>query len=126
MKPQSFFKKYLFEVIFSTVLVLLVSVNIIFPPSGPAEIQRAEVLSHKVLSLYKAGKYNDAVPIALRVLKIRERSLGPNHYDVAVALQTLAGIYQAVGDYGKAAPLDRRALKILGEKPKISRQVAAR
>jgi CHAT domain-containing protein/Tfp pilus assembly protein PilF len=65
--------------------------------------------------LFSAGKYDEALPLAERVLEIRERVLGPEHPDVAAALNSLGGIYFFKGDYGKAEPLYRRALAI-GEK----------
>ena len=52
-------------------------------------------------------------PSPKKVLRIRERTQGPDHYDVAVTLQTLAGLYEAVGDFSKAQSFDKRALKIL-------------
>jgi CHAT domain-containing protein/endonuclease YncB( thermonuclease family) len=69
-------------------------------------------LSQQVIQLYQAGRYAEAVPLAQKVLAIREKALGPEHPDVAQALNNLAMLYQAQGDYGRAAPLYQRSLAI--------------
>lgn len=92
---------------------MIIGVYFVFPPAGQAEVETADSLNNKVMSLYHDGQYQAAFPIAMRVLSLREKTLGPNHHKVAVALQTLAGLYEAVGDYEHAAPLDKRALQIL-------------
>src|SRR5262245_27104809 len=66
----------------------------------------------EALKLKRAGKYGEALPLAERVLEIRERLLGTEHPDVAAAINTLAGIYTDRGEYVKAEPLYRRALNI--------------
>lgn len=113
MTKQSAVKKYSFEIIVSSLITAIISIYFVFPPAGQAQVETADSLSTKVMSLYHAGEYKAAFPIAMRVLSLREKTLGPDHYDVAVALQTLAGLYEAVGDYEHAAPFDQRALKIL-------------
>jgi tetratricopeptide (TPR) repeat protein len=47
-----------------------------------------------------------------RSLKIYEKSLGPEHPDVATSLNNLAELYRIQGQYGKAEPLYQRSLKI--------------
>ncbi len=42
-----------------------------------------------------------------------EKALGPEHADVAINLNNLAALYQAQGNYAKAAPLYQRSLAIL-------------
>jgi tetratricopeptide (TPR) repeat protein len=113
MKKQSAIKKYSFEIIVSSLITAIIAIYIAFPPLGQAQVETADALNKKVMSLYHAGEYRTAFPIAMRVLDLREKNLGPDHHDVAVALQTLAGLYEAVGDYKNAAPFDKRALKIL-------------
>lgn len=113
MTRPSLADRYSFEIICSLLITLIVSLYFVFPRTGQAEVETADSLNRKVMSLYQAGKYGVAVPIALKVLKIREKTQGTDHPDVAVALQTLAGLYEAAGDYAKAAPFDKRALAIL-------------
>ena len=47
-----------------------------------------------------------------RALAIREKALGPDHPDVAVSLNNLAGLYAYQGRYADAEPLFKRALAI--------------
>jgi tetratricopeptide (TPR) repeat protein len=46
------------------------------------------------------------------VLEISEEALGPNHLDVAAALDHLAKLYRVQGKYKEAMPLYSRALDI--------------
>jgi CHAT domain-containing protein/Tfp pilus assembly protein PilF len=66
----------------------------------------------EALKLQRAGKYGDALPLAERVLEIRERLLGTEHRDVAAAISSLAGVYSGRGEYVKAMSLGLRALDI--------------
>ena len=50
-----------------------------------------------------------------RALAIWEKSLGPEHSDVALALNNLAALLDAQGSYVEARPLYERALAILGK-----------
>ncbi len=76
------------------------------------ELEEAEQLNQQFIQLYQQGKYNEAIPIAERVLKIRERLLGQNHSDVATSLNNLAALYVSLGRYSEAEPLYQRALAI--------------
>jgi tetratricopeptide (TPR) repeat protein len=81
-------------------------------PATAAPRDEAAALQTKVQELYRAGKYADAIPLAERVLAIREKELGPNHLDVAKALFWLAGLYHNQGRYADAEPLFQRTLAI--------------
>src|SRR4029450_11660985 len=83
------------------------------PATDPARpLQEARKLYKKAFDLRRAGKYDEALPSAERALEIRERVLGPDHPDVAAAIDGLAGIYSYRGEYVKAEPLYKRALDI--------------
>ena len=43
-------------------------------------------LTQQIAQLYLQGRYSDAIPLAKRVLALRESSLGPEHGDVARSL----------------------------------------
>ena len=45
-------------------------------------------------ALRSQGRYTDAEPLFKRALTISEKALGPDHPDVAVSLNNLAGLYQ--------------------------------
>ena len=51
-------------------------------------------------------------PLFERSLAIEEKSLGPNHYNLAAPLDGLALLYVSQGDYEAAEPLHNRALAI--------------
>jgi tetratricopeptide (TPR) repeat protein len=80
----------------------------------PQSIQDTEAgkLDRRIQELYKAGKFSEAVPIATRVLELREKALGPEHPATATSLNNLGTLYVKMGDYAKAEPLLQRALKI--------------
>ena len=113
MIKQSTAKAFSFEIVITLLITVIIALYFAFPRVGQAEVETADSLSQKVMTLYHAGKYQAAFPIARKVLRIRERTQGPDHYDVAVSLQTLSGLYEAVGDFPKAHSFEERALKIL-------------
>jgi tetratricopeptide (TPR) repeat protein len=54
-----------------------------------------------------------AIPTpSLRALAIREKTLDPQHPDVAQTLHNLASLYRVQGQYDTAEPLFKRALAI--------------
>ena len=62
--------------------------------------------------LYDLGKYAEAEALYQRVLRIDEKTLGPEHPSVALDLHNLAILYDRQGKYGEAEPLYKRALAI--------------
>jgi CHAT domain-containing protein/tetratricopeptide (TPR) repeat protein len=80
----------------------------------PTIAQQNEVaaLSDRIIKLYQAGKFAEAVPLARRALAIQEKALGPNDPAVADMLGTLAVLYNGQGRYAEAEPLYSRALAI--------------
>jgi tetratricopeptide (TPR) repeat protein len=71
-----------------------------------------EELTKTVVQLYAAGQYLSAIPLAERALDIQEKALGPDHPDVATALNNLASLYRYDGQLALAESLYRRALNI--------------
>jgi tetratricopeptide repeat protein len=53
----------------------------------PAELNR------QVLELYSSGKYEQAIPIAKKLLEMNEREHGPVHPDTAGSLNNLAVLF---------------------------------
>jgi tetratricopeptide (TPR) repeat protein len=51
------------------------------------------------------GRLQEAVPLCRQALALVERAVGPHHPDVANILNTLAGIYEDLGDYAEAIRL---------------------
>jgi CHAT domain-containing protein/lipopolysaccharide biosynthesis regulator YciM len=77
-----------------------------------AELEEANQLEQKVEELYQQGKYQEAIPLAEKVLEIREKNLGKDHLNVAASLSWLAVLYKAQGNYSAAEPLLQRSLAI--------------
>jgi CHAT domain-containing protein/Tfp pilus assembly protein PilF len=83
-----------------------------FAPPSLAQSRKADELSRRVIELYQAGRYAEAIPLAQQLLAIREKVLGPDHPDVVVALNVLGWLYGNQGRYTEAEPLYKRALAI--------------
>ena len=75
-------------------------------PDNPTYLNMAGRLAHEV------GRYAEAQPFLEEALDIREKTLGPEHPDVALSLNNLALLYHNQGQYGKAEPLYQRSLAI--------------
>jgi len=75
-------------------------------------LEEAARLNKKVGQLYSQGRYQEAIPVARRVLAIVEKTFGPDHPYVAQSLNYLALLYDELGDYAKAEPLYKRSLAI--------------
>lgn len=79
-------------------------------------LEEARALNQQVIKLYKAGRFQEAVPLARQTLKIREKVLGPEHPDTARSLNNLAMTYHQLGAYDQALPLLQRSLEIKEKK----------
>jgi tetratricopeptide (TPR) repeat protein/CHAT domain-containing protein len=76
------------------------------------ESRKADELNRRVVELYRAGRYAEAIPLVQQALAIYEEALGPDHPDVATAVNNLALLYDKQGRYAEAEPLYKRALAI--------------
>ncbi|MCS6886198.1 MAG: tetratricopeptide repeat protein [Acidobacteriota bacterium] len=74
--------------------------------------KEAEQLNEQVIQLYKAGKYDEAIPLIQRAIEIRTTILGPEHPDTAYSINDLAELYSAKGNYEQAEKLHKQALII--------------
>ncbi|CAN0339491.1 unnamed protein product, partial [Scytosiphon promiscuus] len=84
-------------------------------------------LKHDLLTLptYIQGKYDEAGPLYERSLTIREKAYGPDHPEVATALNNWAVVLQEQGKYDDAESLYERSQaireKVLGpEHPDVA------
>ncbi len=77
----------------------------------PDELHIAALLNLGA-SLGEEGRYGEALSIQERSLEVGERSLGPDHPDVARHLANLGENYHLHGRYAEAEPLLRRGLDI--------------
>ena len=60
----------------------------------------------------KHGRFGQSRTAPSRSTPDPAKILGPDHPDVASSLNTLAGLYQAQGQYAKAEPLLQEALRV--------------
>src|SRR5919106_437661 len=78
----------------------------------PAELQEANTLSTSVIKLFNQGSYDEAIPLAKRVLQIREKLLPRTDPQIASALNNLGELYTAKKDYKAALQVYLRVLQI--------------
>ncbi|MCP4350126.1 MAG: tetratricopeptide repeat protein [Desulfobacterales bacterium] len=75
-------------------------------------LEEAARLNEQVVQLRNQGRYQEAIPLAKRVLTIREKIFGAEHLDVAKSLNNLAVLYNYVGNNTQAERSFKRALRI--------------
>ena len=87
--------------------------------SSRDSLKEAKELSETVVKLYKAGKYEQAIPYAKKSLDLYEKALGKENSNVATGVDNLATLYWNTARYAEAEPLFKRALaireKVLGK-----------
>jgi len=77
-----------------------------------AVADEATNLSRRVVQLYNQGKIDEAIPLAERVLVLRQQALKDNDPLVADAISNLGALHQANKNYDKAEDLYKRSLAI--------------
>ena len=95
--------------LFAASITLVLAVN---PASGQQWLDEAKALNQRMLQLYQAGKYAEAIPLAQKELVIWEKALGRSHPQVATSLNNLGQLYYQTGAYAKAEPLYQLSLAI--------------
>jgi tetratricopeptide (TPR) repeat protein len=81
-------------------------------PAMLADDDDSSALNRQVSQLIEQGKYQEAMPIAKRLVQVAKRARGPEHPETADALNDLGFLYKKTGDYAKAEPLYQEALRI--------------
>jgi TonB family protein len=84
--------------------------------SETRQLTEAANLNSTVKKLFAEGKFDEALPLAKRVLEIRERVLGADDDRVVAALMNLAEIYNEKRKFGDAQALFERVLAIYEKK----------
>ena len=72
----------------------------------------AGTLTQQMKELYRAGKYQEALPLAQKSLALREKEFGPDDANVAMPLNDLGTIHYNLGQYAVAELLYKRSLTI--------------
>src|ERR1700688_1174463 len=78
--------------------------------ASAAEDDQIDVLNSQLKSLLAKGQYQEAIPIAEKLVALCEQILGPDSTDTATALNNLAVVYSPLGYYTKATQVKLRAL----------------
>ncbi len=76
------------------------------------DLELADILAKAALYLHERAQYEQALPLFMRALRIREHRLGSEHFQVARVLNNVAELYRLQGKYEQAQPLCTRALHI--------------
>ena len=79
---------------------------------GTEPIKAADLARRCAIYLWARGEYETAEQLCARALTIVEKALGPDHPDVARALNNLAVLYMELGRHAEAEPLLTRALAV--------------
>jgi TonB family protein len=77
-----------------------------------AELKEADRIEVAILRLYSQGEFSKALPLAKRVLEIRERILAADHQRVVTALNNVTTLLVALKKYKEAEPLVQRVIEI--------------
>jgi TonB family protein len=98
-------------------LILLLLASLLFSqtPQESSELAEATEMIKSVGTLFKEGKFDEALPLAKRALEIRERLLPRNDPRVANSLSFLGDVYMARRDYDNARKTFERLLQVQQE-----------
>jgi len=88
---------------------LTVVLGLSFGSTALGQEARWRALYNQTMELYQQGKYREAIPVAKELLKVAERTFGPDHQGVVLSLNYLAEVYLAQGKYVQAEPLFKRS-----------------
>ena len=103
----------LFKAFGVVVIAVMLGSTAVKAQGNPAETPDEQIRQLlELYSLYSSGKYEQAIPIAEKLLETTQRERGPTHPDMAQSLNNLAALYWAMGAYAKVEPLHQRALAI--------------
>ncbi|MEW6264574.1 MAG: tetratricopeptide repeat protein [Thermodesulfobacteriota bacterium] len=97
-------------------LALAITILAFFPPFISAQTgdsDKAETRHREMMQLSQAGRYQEALPLARKVLALREKALGPAHLKTGEALNNLGFLLYKTGDLIQAEKSLLRALAIL-------------
>ena len=83
-----------------------------FTPEQRQAAIDAEHRNDRIVQLWRAKKYAEALPLAQENLRIREALLGEFHVDTAQSVGNVAAQHQGLRNYAAALPLFQRALVI--------------
>ena len=80
---------------------------------GGCDQIRSSLLTNLGILFWKKGIYDRALTYHSKALAIREKTLEPEHPDVALSLENMGLVYQGKGEYQKALKHHGKALEII-------------
>lgn len=83
------------------------------PGPGYGQSRLLQLTVQEYLALSAQGRYEDALPVAEKALRLAEKEFGTSDPTYAIVLNNLAENYRSQGFYAAAEPLYRRALVIV-------------
>ncbi len=96
-----------------TVVVLCCAAGALAGEKQPdARLLETRKAFEEVVTLYRAGRYAEAIAPCERALRLQEAALGSTHPEIVGWLDILGGLYWMQGDFDRAEPLLERALTI--------------
>jgi tetratricopeptide (TPR) repeat protein len=98
--------------IYLIVLLLALGFSVVVNAQAPADDDSPAELNRRIVELYQQGKYKEAIPLAERLVALKNREKGDEDPETATSLNNLALLYEMTGDYAKAEPLCKEALEI--------------
>ncbi len=110
------FSKFLIQALASSVLTLAISGSSVThaqsTDSRSKDLAEADKLSTEVVRLYGQAKFDEAIPLARRALKLREKLLSPTDPVLAESYNNLGILYIATSSFGDAESPLKRSLAI--------------
>ena len=97
---------------FSLIVAAVLAATVTFGTPLFGQADEVEALNKRIMSLYRAGKSAEAIPLTRQMLAMLEKMLGPDHPNVAASLNNLASLYEDQGRYADSEPLFKRSLAI--------------
>jgi tetratricopeptide (TPR) repeat protein len=94
-------------------LLLALCFWILACPASQSDDDEFNLHNQQVQTLFKQGKYQEAIPLVGKAVELAKRVYGPEHPNTATSLYNLGSLYQSMGEYAKAKPLSQEALRIL-------------
>jgi CHAT domain-containing protein/Flp pilus assembly protein TadD len=96
----------------SPFLLLAFSLWILACPASQSDEDEFNLLNQQVQTLFKQGRYQEAIPLAEKAVELARRVRGAEHSGTVASLNNLASLYWTIGEYTKAEPLLQEALRI--------------
>lgn len=93
-------------------IVLCGLLSLVAIGSAPAQTSELEVVNGRIEQALREGRFADAVAAGRHALVLTEAQRGPDHLDVALALNRLAVAHLQQGQFAEAEPLFKRAITI--------------